>query len=85
MGDGGFLIADDEFPDGIRCAGCDIELFPGERYYESLTAGFVGETSLVLLVCARCRGQTISVVLPSPMRQAMEGAEILAKLEGGAG
>ena len=78
----GFLVTHDEFPNGLRCAECSVELLPGEHYYESSTVDVVGDTPIVLLVCADCRGQTPSVDLPVPMRQAMEGAAILAELDG---
>lgn len=53
MTDDLLVVTEEDFPHGLRCAECNRELPPGERYSEKLD-GFIGDTPTVILVCVTC-------------------------------
>lgn len=59
MAEHGMLMSDDmivraeEWPFGLRCADCDIEIVEGERYSTRLE-GMIGDTPVTVVTCVAC-------------------------------
>jgi len=47
------VVTVEEFPHGLRCANCDVDLPPGSPYTD-IFDGFLGDTAACLLVCVDC-------------------------------